>query len=147
MAISLTSSGIVYTGTQSPAQASGSGAAYTLDDYEEGTWTATVAAGSISSQTSLYTKIARSVYINSKIIYGGDATDAAHLSGLPFTVVEECAAAWWCNGTEASANAGPPNCRFAYNSANVSVYSFTHNGLNTTHQSAGQLNLGGNYST
>ena len=39
MAISLTSSGIVFTGTQSPAQSSGSGAAYTLDDYEEGTWT------------------------------------------------------------------------------------------------------------
>ena len=147
MSVNLTSAGVVYDATSSPAQLSGTGSANILDDYEEGTWTATVAAGSISSQTSLYTKIARSVFINSKIIYGGDATDAAHLSGLPFTVVAECAAAWWCNGTEASANAGPPNCRFANNSANVSVYAFTHNDLHTTMQSAGQLNLGGNYST
>ena len=88
MAISMTSSGIVYTGTQSPAQAAGSGVSYTLDDYEVGTYTG--AFGGVSSSntgTAYYTKIGNRVsanfYSSSQTIAG--ASGSATVTGNPFT--------------------------------------------------------------
>ena len=67
-------------------------AANALDDYEEGTWTPTFAAG-ISSpvysiQTGRYTKVGRAVYVESDIrVTGGSVTSAhVYMGGLPFTV-------------------------------------------------------------
>jgi hypothetical protein len=57
----------------------------TLDDYEEGTWTATF-AGSASTATGNYTKIGNTVYIT---VYGNSlnvtSSPTAQISGLPFT--------------------------------------------------------------
>jgi hypothetical protein len=57
----------------------------TLDDYEEGTWTASF-AGSATTATGNYTKIGNTVYIT---VYGSSlnvtSSPTALISGLPFT--------------------------------------------------------------
>ena len=95
MAISLTSVGVVYTGTQSPSQSSGSGAAYTLDDYEEGSWTPTIYYQngtdngniSYSHQNGRYGKVGYMVTIWESILWtgGGTAADNIGIGSLPFT--------------------------------------------------------------
>lgn len=80
----LTSGGIAIGGT---------GAANTLDDYEEGTWTVpngavngiTYAVASVAGNT--YTKIGRQVTINAQVTFGGHTADgnATYLGTLPFT--------------------------------------------------------------
>jgi hypothetical protein len=90
MAISLTSAGIVFTGTNTPAQSQGTGSAYTLDDYEEGTWTfgATGASSfTIQNPTADYTKTGRKVFFNHYTpINTNSPSGNAGWGGLPFTV-------------------------------------------------------------
>ena len=81
------------TGVAFPATQSASSDANTLDDYEEGTWTPTIAfsGGSVDTtyyaQTGKYTKIGNTVvvegrmYINSK----GSSTGDFEFRGFPFT--------------------------------------------------------------
>jgi len=79
-----------------PASASAQGDANTLDDYEEGTFTASFASsssGSINKNTSQdlcrYTKIGRMVHVHGFVgvsSVSGDNSGAATLTGLPFTV-------------------------------------------------------------
>jgi hypothetical protein len=76
-----------------PATQSASTDANTLDDYEEGTWAATVntsnsdAVLTISSQTSTYTKIGRVVHFATYIIVDitSVGTGVLVIGGLPFT--------------------------------------------------------------
>jgi hypothetical protein len=83
------------SGITFPATQSASTDANTLDDYEEGTWTAVARGGStagtyeIASQISNYTKIGRAVCLEANItmaasITGGGAGDL-WITGLPFT--------------------------------------------------------------
>ena len=69
----------------------GSGAANTLDDYEEGTWTPTDASGASMSLTvwqALYTKIGRKVYIEiGFLIPTNSSTADVVIGGLPFTSI------------------------------------------------------------
>jgi hypothetical protein len=65
-------------------------AANALDDYEEGTFTPTVSAGTTNTQTfdqnGRYTKIGRMVYVQFLLQYSGAGTSAhMQFSGLPFT--------------------------------------------------------------
>jgi hypothetical protein len=73
------------TGITFPATASPSTNANTLDDYEEGTWTASFSGGT-HTQTGGYTKIGNQVYV---LVFGRGITTAsavsATISGLPFT--------------------------------------------------------------
>ena len=93
MAISLTSSGVVYTGTQSPGQDAGTGQAYTLDDYEEGIWTPSLTASSLGDisytwQTATYTKIGRWVNTVGYVQLSGSGNTVGSgnigVSGWPF---------------------------------------------------------------
>ena len=74
-----------------PATQSASSDANTLDDYEEGTFTPTVApsGGSLTSYTSsgTYTKIGNTVLIDVvfQITSTGTASGQATVSGIPFT--------------------------------------------------------------
>ena len=75
-----------------PATQSASTDANTLDDYEEGTWTPTVAgtstAGTVTYglQASKYTKIGNVVYISFYLGWsGGTGTGNLKITGLPFT--------------------------------------------------------------
>lgn len=82
------------TGITFPATQSASSNANTLDDYEEGTWTPTLAGGFSSAPTSYtvqsgsYTKIGRLVYFELDIDANGATANASVITigGLPFTV-------------------------------------------------------------
>ena len=78
--IAVTTGGIKFPATQSA-----SADANTLDDYEEGTWTATMAgASSVGNTTGYYTKVGRLVTFS---YYSGSVTSTAvgaTISGLPF---------------------------------------------------------------
>ena len=79
------------TGITFPASQSASSDANTLDDYEEGTWTASLTpltSGSItlSAATCSYTKIGRQVTVNGQINTSAVSTPLGRLriGGLPF---------------------------------------------------------------
>jgi len=65
----------------------------TLDDYEEGTWTPTLAvngfsaSATLSSATGVYTKIGNLVYINAEIVMSGQTYPSSYcqITGIPFT--------------------------------------------------------------
>ena len=80
---------------QFPATKIASGDANTLDDYEEGTWTATLVPGTSGSitvnssyNTGYYTKIGRQVFIHIYLTVSGVSSPVGRLrlNGLPFTV-------------------------------------------------------------
>jgi len=121
MAISLTSSGIVYTGTQSPAQASGSGAAYTLDDYEEGTYTPAFSMLTVDSiYLAGYTKIGNFVFCQFYGEFtGGGSANAVHTAG-PFTCVTAGYSPGSLDYAAANANHTNPHVRSESNSSSVS---------------------------
>ena len=77
-----------------PATQSASSDANTLDDYEEGTWTPTVAFGGASvgvtytaTRQGTYTKVGRAVTIQCQMVLTskGSSTGAMSVTGLPFT--------------------------------------------------------------
>jgi hypothetical protein len=75
-----------------PATQSASTDANTLDDYEEGTWTATLTGSTaaptvpVTSTTAIYTKIGRSVQLNLNFdnVSVVGATGDALVTGVPF---------------------------------------------------------------
>jgi len=74
-----------------PATASASSNANTLDDYEEGTWTPTVAGGTTAGTTTytvqygFYTKIGRTVTVLFEAAYSAaTGTGAIRIGGIPF---------------------------------------------------------------
>ena len=66
----------------------GTGAANTLDDYEEGTWTPVIVGGSLSRsiEAATYTKIGNIVQLQAYLTLAdnGNATSLS-ISGMPFT--------------------------------------------------------------
>ncbi len=75
-----------------PATQNASADANTLDDYEEGTWTPTIAGTSTagtagySQRNARYTKIGRLVYVELYLSwFSGTGTGALIITGLPFT--------------------------------------------------------------
>ena len=71
----------------------GTGSANKLDDYEEGTWTPAITAGSGGSSivsgtnTATYTKIGRLVFCQIRTNCSSSSTSRLHISSLPFTSV------------------------------------------------------------
>jgi hypothetical protein len=83
----ITNNGVTFNGDPAAANA--------LDDYEEGTWTPSVAFGGASvgvvlsvANGATYTKIGRQVTVNGffAITSKGSSTGAATITGLPFTI-------------------------------------------------------------
>jgi hypothetical protein len=85
----------VASGIKFPATQVASADANTLDDYEEGSWSPTVTAGSGSitsySSTGTYTKIGRVVTISCYIQITNNGTGGSYLNvaGLPFTIGQQ----------------------------------------------------------
>jgi len=69
-----------------PATQNASADANTLDDYEEGTWTATYDAGTIVSQSCQYTKVGRLVTATFGIQWTAVGTSLGQIGGLPFNI-------------------------------------------------------------
>ena len=65
----------------------GTGSANEIEDYEEGTWTATATAygGTFSASEANYVKVGRMVYINVACSFSGTDSDRVIIAGLPFT--------------------------------------------------------------
>jgi len=65
----------------------GTGSANKLEDYEEGTWTATMTSGSVTADRTTYTKVGRLVTVQARLSDITDYTTAAsvYVQGLPFT--------------------------------------------------------------
>ena len=59
----------------------------TLDDYEEGTWTATATAygGTFSASDEQYVKVGRMVHFDCVVSFSGTDSDRLTIAGLPFT--------------------------------------------------------------
>ena len=86
----------------------GTGAANTLDDYEEGSWTPVIRDGlsgnaaGMASADGLYTKMGNLVYVIFQLqinsVSGMTSSNQCHITGLPFTVNNDLG-----NGAEPSA--------------------------------------------
>jgi hypothetical protein len=74
------------TGIAFPASQDASSDANTLDDYEEGTWTASYNNGTITSQSCQYTKVGRLVTATFGIQFTSTASSLGRISGLPFNI-------------------------------------------------------------
>jgi len=118
----------------------GSGASSSvLDDYEEGTWTPTPSAGTIS-HNSYYTKIGRLVTVHANISTFSDRTSSNNISftGLPFQVAGN---SWASQGIMARfINAGGDSI-VAYaqsNSTSLKIYAVLNN-ANYVHVRHNQL--------
>jgi hypothetical protein len=72
-----------------PATMNASSDANTLDDYEEGTWTATYDSGTIISQNCTYTKIGRVVHVLFQIQFNAVGTSLGRIGGMPFNVATQ----------------------------------------------------------
>jgi hypothetical protein len=83
LATAVPSSGV---GIAFPATQVASSDPNTLDDYEEGTWTATYSAGTIASQNCQYTKIGRLVSVSFQINWTASGTLLGQIGGMPFVI-------------------------------------------------------------
>ena len=90
----LTSTGLITA--SSGVAIGGTGAANTLDDYEEGSWTPVIRDGltgnaaGMAHQQGLYTKVGNLVYVIFQLqinsVSGMTSSNQCHITGLPFTV-------------------------------------------------------------
>jgi len=128
-----------------PATQSASSDANTLDDYEEGTFTATVSVGGIASQSCRYTKIGRAVTISGSMIYNGASVDPS-IGGLPFTSANtyDVAVAVYSSGMEVSSG-GPVIAFVLKNSTQLLFYSWVNNSLGSAFQSSGEVSFNCTY--
>ena len=78
---STTATGVAITGG---IAIGGTGAANTLDDYEEGTWTATATNVAATISNTTYTKIGRVVYVTGHLVCTANATGDVTINGLPY---------------------------------------------------------------
>lgn len=76
-----------------PSTQNASANAFTLDDYEEGTWTPSVGGtATYTSRTGLYTKIGRQVTLTCEMTINAIGTGTTStMTGLPFTVSSQMA--------------------------------------------------------
>ena len=127
------------SGITFPATASASSDANTLDDYEEGSWTAAITTGGIASQSCNYTKIGRMVTITGNVIYNG-ASVSPDLTGVPFTSANthDIAVTIYASGMEVSAG-GPIIGFLGKNNTKIFFYSWVNNSLGSAYQSSGEI--------
>ena len=133
-----TSSGIVLGATSNVD-------ANTLDDYEEGTFTATPwGGGVISSQMCRYIKVGNFVSFIARIIYGTTNNgDASGFQGLPFTVGSTDA---YRGGTVSYSTYGSSHYALVANGATrVIFYNLSGSTLLNSHFSTKQVFVSGHY--
>ena len=86
LVIGTSGKGISFAAT---GDASGANQSELLDDYEEGTWTATLPrGGTVSSQTTYFVKVGAMVYAGANISITGQANEGNlfRIGGLPYAV-------------------------------------------------------------
>jgi len=75
--------------------------ANTLDDYEEGTWTATATGfgGTFSASDEQYVKVGRMVHFDCVLSFSGTDSDRVQIAGLPFTSTNTSAVVSFFSGS------------------------------------------------
>jgi hypothetical protein len=116
-----------------PATQSASSGANTLDDYEEGTWTPTLAFSgnsvgvTYSVQGGTYSKVGRLVYFSARITLTskGSSTGSAQFRGLPFAVLSSGNSGGYANATLSySANTNGFNLTWQFTMDEAQTYIF-----------------------
>jgi hypothetical protein len=73
----------------------------TLEDYEEGTWTASQSVSgnsSISASEAQYVKVGRMVHVSVAISFSGSDVDRVSIAGLPFAATNTAAISTFFSG-------------------------------------------------
>ncbi len=112
-----------------------------LDHYEEGTWTATAAAGGISTNLCTYVKIGSYATLRGRVLYTGGASDSAALGGIPFTADATegaSAGAVFVQDMETDTS-NMIQMKIDASGSILNLYSFSEDGLGSAFQSAGYL--------
>ena len=75
--------------------------ANTLEDYEEGTWTATATGfgGTFSASDEQYVKVGRMVHFDCVLSFSGTDSDRVQIAGLPFTSTNTSAVVSFFSGS------------------------------------------------
>lgn len=148
-----------------PASQSASSNANTLDDYEEGTFTATLSTAatnfssvSYAGQTGYYTKVGRQVsfvvYLQVSAVTKGGATGNPTIAGLPFTNIggspTSCTIAYNANGwvtppSKGYIESGTSFMYLGYSNSLNSVWNFM--GISDVSTGANYVMVAGTYFT
>jgi len=127
--IETTATGVAVTGG---IALGGTGAANTLDDYEEGNWTpADTGGGTVAVLDSRYTKIGRLVHLTAYIQFTGigSSGNTVQLNGLPFAVISNSGQAVgnvMCNLV--TSNSGAFNAASYMSATTIKFYQSCSNG-------------------
>jgi hypothetical protein len=118
---------------------SGTDSSELLDDYEEGTWTPTIATGSITFSNARYTKVGRLIHISAQAQSPSDITTAAAVTieGLPYPVHQSQAAGSVMGTYSDNTNATTvyvtdAEALYFYNLSNASWVTLRHDHFNST---------------
>ena len=118
---------------------SGTDSSELLDDYEEGTWTPTIATGSITFSSARYTKVGRLIHISAQAQAPSDITTAAAVTieGLPYPVHQSQAAGSVMGTYSDNTNATTvyvtdAEALYFYNLSNASWVTLRHDHFNST---------------
>jgi hypothetical protein len=114
----------------------GAGAANLLDDYEEGTWTATVSNGTVVSTNGIYTKNGRQVTIAVKLDNFSDISTGSALlvQSLPFasSAINYSTMAVMAQGIDYVIAGSQINCFLSGSSSQILFYNTSDNGAFAT---------------
>jgi hypothetical protein len=109
-------------------QLGGTGAANTLEDYEEGTWTPTLSGsgggtGTWASSVNTYTKVGRAVHFTAYLQCTslGNASNAVIIGGLPFTNASAGGYQAIATGAASGLAIGAGNCVTAFIDVNATT--------------------------
>ena len=155
-----TSTGVYVTGG---VRVGGNNAANELDDYEEGTWTATVTAStppsSAQTMSGKYTKVGRLVHFHASATSGLNMSGASgqlKITGLPFSIVDSfyslCHFAHNNIGTHAGGSARPQAVGILSGNTEIPIYvigsgnSWNDFGVDASRSNAGVF-VSGTYET
>ena len=148
MAIHLTSTGVVYDATNSPAQTAGSGSANTLDDYEEGAWTPVGVAVTVQSlQLARYVKTGEFVWEQFYFTATGGTGQSSYLTGAPFTTIAAGHTAATVNLAVSNATLAHPHIRKAAAGSGIHFTKNNDNGLAGQEMDGGHVLAGIGYLT
>jgi hypothetical protein len=111
---------------------SGTGTSELLNDYEEGTWTPTITAGSgsyttVANQAGSYTKVGRQVTLKWYFVVTDKGTGASYvnISNLPFASNASVGNYYAGGGYDTSTNTSQVTCMTATTSIDVVKYDGT----------------------
>ena len=148
MAIHLTSTGVVYDATNSPAQAAGSGSANTLDDYEEGAWTPASSEVTVQNiSIARYVKTGEAVFQQMYITAKSGTGQTCEVTACPFTTIQNGHTSAVVNLAAANSTVTNPHIRMQEGAASFLFRKNLDSGLAGNEIDSGHVIVGITYMT